>query len=229
MSSTGVTSLFTLLITAPLFSSLVLAEQSSSTPSHVPIPIIPLHPNDTASTASTASAPANSSLRIVDDDSLFHYAGCWTETTPLPDSRRALDGPFMSLAGSLTVPICLHFCGTARNRFTGERGYRFGGLEHAQECWCGDSLSNRSYHLSDSACSTPCDGSNTTACGGNLAISLYQQKDNDNEGSDGNGDVHGPGDDDDNDSRPADEAVIQAVGVGLLVLTVTFALGLGCL
>ncbi|KAI1374046.1 hypothetical protein F4677DRAFT_426971 [Hypoxylon crocopeplum] len=232
-TTSGILTLLTMLAT-PLFSSTpssTVAQGQPPFPSYTtPFPYNLT--NGTFSTTDELPPPTASNLTIVDNDPLFEYVGCWTETTPLPEQRRALDGPYMNLRGFLTVPLCLHFCGTAHNGGTGGRGFKFGGLEHAQECWCGDNFSNHSYHLVDDVCDAPCDGANATACGGNLAITLYRVRGK-NETDDGGhpGDGHGgdsPSDGDD-PNAPGDEAVVQAVGVGVLALAVTFALGWGCL
>lgn len=42
-----------------------------------------------------------------------------------------------------------------------------------RECYCGDDLNPLVRKLNDSACDTPCDGDNITACGGANKLSLY--------------------------------------------------------
>ncbi|KAI0148153.1 WSC domain-containing protein [Hypoxylon sp. NC0597] len=213
--------LITLLFSAP-FSPSALAQEK--------------HPRDT-STSTSFSAPiqmnctdvaaigkeGGNGLRIIDDDPFYKYVGCWSETAPMEPNLPALDGPYLTMPGLMRVEPCLEYCGFAKNRFDPEKkGYRYAGLEFAQECWCGDTLSDRSVRLEDSACNVPCDGANTTACGGHLAITLYARKPGAGDG-DGGGDGDGnPGDGIPN--PPGDEAALRVVGVGFLVLAVNFAL-----
>ncbi|KAI1279129.1 WSC domain-containing protein [Xylaria sp. FL0933] len=161
----------------------------------IPFPLLslilifsPLFPQATAQPASTISSSSSSSsvstsptstsppsptstppLQIPDGSaSNYAYAGCWNETYGLAGTTglRALDGASEVLPGEMTVEKCLDFCarGTA---------YRLAGLEYSRECWCGDELNSLSVRLPDAACDTPCDGANSTACGGALRLTLY--------------------------------------------------------
>ncbi|KAL7628620.1 hypothetical protein AAE478_000135 [Parahypoxylon ruwenzoriense] len=118
-------------------------------------------------------------LAAVDSDPVYTYVGCWSETTQYPGGHRALaGGAHMVLPGILTVPICLHFCSTARSDTSPSSpppptGYQYAGLESSRECWCADDLSPRSASLVSSTCDAPCEGAGKTACGGSLALSLY--------------------------------------------------------
>lgn len=42
------------------------------------------------------------------------------------------------------------------------------------ECWCSQSLSGISKKLDDGQCNFPCEGDNTTACGGALKLTVYR-------------------------------------------------------
>lgn len=178
----------------------------------------------------------SSNLSIVDEDPVYKYAGCWSDTTEFPGQHRALDGPYLNLAGSMTVARCIKFCATARNSKKGGTGWQYAAVEYARECYCGNTLSPHSYHLMDPVCDTPCGGANTTACGGSLALSVYNvtKKDEGGDhpppggnGNNGNHEENGnaPGDQD----TPEDEAVLQAVGMGVLAVAVAFAVGYGIL
>ncbi|KAF3015627.1 hypothetical protein E8E14_011032 [Neopestalotiopsis sp. 37M] len=107
---------------------------------------------------------------IYNSSSVYHYAGCWNETTEIADSTGARALPDISLAqaGTLTVEICLDFC--ANNQST---PYKYAGLEYSRECWCANRLSGLSVQLADSECNTACDGNQTEACGGALKLSVY--------------------------------------------------------
>ncbi|KAI1457426.1 hypothetical protein F4805DRAFT_475099 [Annulohypoxylon moriforme] len=140
-----------------------------------------------------------------------------------------------------------------------KKGWRYAGLEYARECWCGENLSLRSVHLPESACDAPCDGASSVVCGGHLAITLYNAtnpggkpgdsdtveppKENGASGSktsgapvsggsktSGGAPVSGGSKTSDaSKPEPVGEAVAQAVGIGLVVVAVTFVLGMGCL
>ncbi|KAI2628916.1 WSC domain-containing protein [Xylaria nigripes] len=101
---------------------------------------------------------------------IYSYAGCWNETTDLPDTTglRALDGVNESLPGFMTVARCLDFCANGN-----DKTYQLAGLEFSRECWCADKLNSLSVQLPDALCNMPCDGQKSTACGGALRLSLY--------------------------------------------------------
>ncbi|KAI0193333.1 carbohydrate-binding WSC, partial [Xylaria flabelliformis] len=105
----------------------------------------------------------------------YTYAGCWNESAGLPGTTglRALDGPNEVLEGQMTVETCLAFCTGGDTQQNHRAPYRLAGLEYARECWCGDVLNSLAVRLEDAACDLPCDGANTTACGGALKLSLY--------------------------------------------------------
>ncbi|KAK4447697.1 WSC domain-containing protein [Podospora aff. communis PSN243] len=120
------------------------------------------------SAAAEKSTPA---LTIYNEtDAGYVYHGCYNETMDLPGTigtRALYGGKSQVLEGTMTVPTCQNFC---RSNGT---VYKFAGLEYARECWCAQSLSTLSLPFHDSACSLPCEGDNTTACGGYLKISVY--------------------------------------------------------
>ncbi|KAI1660221.1 hypothetical protein F4813DRAFT_401186 [Daldinia decipiens] len=274
----GVLGLAMLLVTAPL----AVARQSQ--PTCLPMPVVP--GNTTISThtinntliveadapnpSPSPSASPRPELRIIDEDPVYKYVGCWSEVTLLNPDVHALDGPFLTAPGLMNVHVCVDFCRRASNKNKqNQTGYHYAGLEFAYQCWCGDNLSKHSYHLIDDVCDLPfspifppfpgyqwsrkflhiiqlietllapvnmpeyttlCDGANTTVCGGHLAMTLYniteKNTPGDNNGFGGNGSNAGTGT---QPEAPHDQAALQAVGMGILVLAVTFALGWGCL
>ncbi|KAI1642045.1 uncharacterized protein F4817DRAFT_363302 [Daldinia loculata] len=239
----GVLGLAMLLATAPL----AVARQAQPTCLSMPVAFGNTTGNTTISTHTTnntliveADAPNPSpspsasprpELRIIDEDPVYKYVGCWSEVTLLNPDVHALDGPFLTAPGLMNVHVCVDFCRRASNKNKqNQTGYHYAGLEFAYQCWCGDNLSKHSYHLVDDVCDLPCDGANTTACGGHLAMTLYniteKKTPGDNNGFSGNGSNAGTGN---QPEAPHDQAALQAVGVGILVLAVTFALGWGCL
>ncbi|EHK50006.1 uncharacterized protein TrAtP1_007880 [Trichoderma atroviride] len=114
---------------------------------------------------------ANATVSVYDDSKKYKYDGCYNETTQVPGSAdtRALGGGIdESLPGQMTVPICLAFCGN------GNTEYRYAGLEWSRECWCAQTLAGIAEKLDDTACNYPCEGDNTTACGGSLKLTVYR-------------------------------------------------------
>ncbi|RFU75285.1 carbohydrate-binding wsc [Trichoderma arundinaceum] len=114
---------------------------------------------------------ANATVSVYDDSDKYKYYGCYNETTQVPGSAetRALGGGIdESLPGEMTVPKCLAYCGN------GATEYRYAGLEWSRECWCAQTLSGIAEKLDDSACNYPCEGDNTTACGGSLKLTVYR-------------------------------------------------------
>ncbi|KAH0526425.1 hypothetical protein TsFJ059_009745 [Trichoderma semiorbis] len=114
---------------------------------------------------------ANATVSVWDDSDKYKYFGCYNETTQVPGSAdtRALGGGIQeSLPGAMTVPTCLAFCGN------GATEYRYAGLEWSRECWCAQTLSGIAEKLDDTACNYPCEGGNTTACGGSLKLTIYR-------------------------------------------------------
>ncbi|KND89522.1 WSC domain-containing protein 2 [Tolypocladium ophioglossoides CBS 100239] len=114
---------------------------------------------------------ASDKITIYKDSQKYAYYGCYNETTGIDgsDHSRALsDGINEVKRGEMTVPMCLSFCSG------GKTEYRYAGLEWSRECWCSQSLSGISKKLDDGQCNFPCEGDNTTACGGSLKLTVYR-------------------------------------------------------
>ncbi|KAI0414822.1 WSC domain-containing protein [Xylaria grammica] len=136
----------------------------------------PILPSATAQPFPNTTVPSNTSSSSISPTLEFGdsrgrnytYIGCWNETYGLPGTAalRALDGNNEVLPGTMTVEKCLDFCAA-------HGAYLFAGLEYSRECWCGNEVNALSVQLPDNFCDTPCDGANTTACGGALRLSLY--------------------------------------------------------
>ncbi|KFA66291.1 hypothetical protein S40285_01929 [Stachybotrys chlorohalonatus IBT 40285] len=110
-------------------------------------------------------------VTIWDDSDRYEYYGCYNETTEIEGSahQRALGGGTNEVrVGEMTVPSCLSFCSE------GDTEYRYAGLQWSRECWCADALAGISEELDDAQCNFPCDGDNSTACGGALKLSVYR-------------------------------------------------------
>ncbi|KOS16622.1 WSC domain-containing protein 2 [Escovopsis weberi] len=116
-------------------------------------------------------AQSTHNLTIWDDSKKYSYFGCFNETTQIPgsaDTRALGDGINESKEGEMTVPLCLAYCSL------GATEYRYAGLEWSRECWCSQSIAGIAEKLNDSSCSYPCEGDNTTICGGALKLSVYR-------------------------------------------------------
>lgn len=112
-------------------------------------------------------------LQIYNVSDKYEYAGCWNETTELPDTtrRRALDGGAQEVReGTMTPALCLGFCSSDG------KAYTYAGLEYSRECWCANELSVLSKRLPDSYCNQTCDGAPDLACGGSLKLTVYKAK-----------------------------------------------------
>ncbi|KAI5861764.1 hypothetical protein GGS23DRAFT_574822 [Durotheca rogersii] len=142
----------------------------------------------------------------------------------------------MIARNALTVPMCLNFCYTARRLNGSSRGFRYAGVEWSHECWCSDELSHSSISLADSACQHPCEGDNRTACGGPLALSVYNLTQNTpQEPSDPKNSTHsgdGKGSKGSQGGKGPDfssDAVLQGINTFLLLLNLIFITLFWCL
>ncbi|KAI0432137.1 WSC domain-containing protein [Xylaria sp. FL1042] len=159
-------------IPLPLLSLILIS--GSILPQAIAQPASTSSSSSTSPTSTSTSTPSSTAtLQIADGSaSNYVYIGCWNETSGLAGTTglRALDGASEVLPGEMTVEKCLDFC--ARGN-ANAHAYRLAGLEYSRECWCGDELNSLSVQLADAACDTPCDGANSTACGGALRLTLY--------------------------------------------------------
>ncbi|KAI1356856.1 WSC domain-containing protein [Xylaria sp. FL0043] len=157
-----------ILISSPILPQATAQPPSSNTSPSSSSSSVSTSATSTSTSTSTPSPTSTPPLQIPSGSaSNYAYAGCWNETYGLAGTTglRALDGASEVLPGEMTVEKCLGFC--ARG------AYRLAGLEYSRECWCGDELNSLSVRLSDAACDTPCDGANSTACGGALKLTVY--------------------------------------------------------
>jgi len=84
----------------------------------------------------------------------YEFLGCFKD---LVGNRDMVDPVF-------TEHNTLEFCGTR----CGNKGYRFFGVQHGQDCWCGNSYNtNPDLHakVPDSQCNKPCTGNADQMCG----------------------------------------------------------------
>ncbi|KAF7933528.1 uncharacterized protein EAE98_003237 [Botrytis deweyae] len=92
---------------------------------------------------------------------LWSFAGCYTEG----QTGRLLI--YQIIASPMTVDICTAACQ--------EGGYSLAGVEYADECWCGNQLSNGGALAPEgvSGCSTLCAGNSSEFCGGTNRLDVY--------------------------------------------------------
>lgn len=90
------------------------------------------------------------------------YISCYSDNT----GGRTLST--RTTGSSMTLEQC------AQTAQTGNLKYF--GLEYADECWTGDTLSTSATTLAEGQCSMACAGNSTEICGGSNALSLFQNK-----------------------------------------------------
>ena len=54
------------------------------------------------------------------------------------------------------------------------KGHTEADVVSSSECWCSQSMAGISKKLDDGQCNFPCEGDNTTACGGSLKLTVYR-------------------------------------------------------
>jgi len=103
---------------------------------------------------------------IVATSGNFTEFGCFTE----PSTERAIQGTVV-VSSEMTVGFCTDTCSSM--------GFTFAGVEFADECYCGNSISNATTPVADADCtarSLKCAGDTTlkTFCGGADLIIAYR-------------------------------------------------------
>ncbi|KAI1329017.1 WSC-domain-containing protein [Xylariaceae sp. FL0255] len=89
----------------------------------------------------------------------WKYLGCANE---IPG--RALTGLSFS-AGTMTIEACQNYC--SANQFP------YAGVEYSEQCFCGNELTQPAT-LGMTICTMPCTGNKNEMCGGNGALSVFQ-------------------------------------------------------
>ncbi|KAE9381700.1 WSC-domain-containing protein [Stipitochalara longipes BDJ] len=123
------------------------------------------------STSSTASHPASTAVAsILPAKSPWSYYGCWNETTLAAGTNgaRALAGGMEEDSPTMTAEVCMAYCKSS--------SYTFAGIEYTKECYCANYLNALSNKLPDSSCDLACAGNSSQICGGDLALTVYQQQ-----------------------------------------------------
>ncbi|KAI0315679.1 copper radical oxidase [Amylostereum chailletii] len=87
--------------------------------------------------------------------------GCYTDN---PASRTLTAASFTNTTG-MTIESCVSFCD--------RQSFIFAGTEFAQECYCGDTISDGGTNTTASDCNTPCTGNANETCGAGGRLSMY--------------------------------------------------------
>lgn len=108
----------------------------------------------------------------------FVYGGCFSDN----GSPRTLIFSANLDFKTMTVDKCVAFCKGINIKASSMlifhaltsagNGYRYAGLEYYGECFCGASVNGA--QIDEANCRLPCTGNATESCGGNKAISVYQ-------------------------------------------------------
>ena len=105
--------------------------------------------------------------------------GCFVDA-PSP-SGRVLAATYVAW-GNMSLAVCTTYCTS--------KGYRYGGVEYTNECWCGNELrtgtytgANQDSYMSSpvnygvrapsSDCNMPCSGDKSQTCGGHWRLNTY--------------------------------------------------------
>ncbi|KAJ3510263.1 hypothetical protein NLJ89_g4780 [Agrocybe chaxingu] len=115
-----------------------------------------------SSTSSSATSSSTSSSASATPTGWTSY-GCVAEGTT--GTRRALTAASYSQL-NMTPQVCQNLCS----------GYKYAGVEHGLQCYCGDTLTNNGATgaiISSSSCSTNCAGDATQKCGGSWTMNVY--------------------------------------------------------
>ncbi|KAM0339913.1 hypothetical protein ACHAPU_010745 [Fusarium lateritium] len=90
------------------------------------------------------------------------YYGCWNEGK----NARALTSDSKSDTTGMTNENCVAFCQAG--------GYLYAGTEYAQECYCGNEISNGGSNITDiTQCSMQCKGDIFSYCGAGNKLSVW--------------------------------------------------------
>ncbi|XP_054772967.2 uncharacterized protein LOC129281003, partial [Lytechinus pictus] len=96
-----------------------------------------------------------------------NYLGCYG------DKRfdRVFPGDNLLSEPDMTISYCIQYC-NASSTFN----YVYAGVEHGNECYCGEEGDNYTKHevASDSSCQTACQGDDTESCGGSGYIAVFR-------------------------------------------------------
>lgn len=93
-------------------------------------------------------------------DATYAPLGCYTEGS----NSRALTGDSYNSATNMTAQSCKAFC----------YGYKYFGVEYAQECYCGDTINTGAVSTNSSECAKDCTGNQWEICGDGSRLNMFQ-------------------------------------------------------
>ncbi|XP_014241726.1 uncharacterized protein LOC106662269 isoform X3 [Cimex lectularius] len=105
---------------------------------------------DSASTKRPARNPVSS-----------NYIGCFYDS----NLNRLLVNAYKDFDGKLTPEACVSFC------YRG--GYRYAGVQHKSNCYCGSEVPLSNKRSQETECDLPCPGDGSIYCGGSARSSVY--------------------------------------------------------
>lgn len=88
--------------------------------------------------------------------------GCYQESS----NGRLLSGKSYTNHTGMTVETCVEFCQAS--------GSAYAGLEYAQECYCGSTLSSSAVTADASKCNMLCTGNSNEFCGASSLLNVYK-------------------------------------------------------
>lgn len=95
--------------------------------------------------------------KVVQSVGPYNYTGCYTEAAP-----HALNSK-TTASDDMTAESCAAFC----------TGFQYFGLEYANECYCGDTITAGSVRAPEAECKMSCAGNNSEICGAGGRLNLY--------------------------------------------------------
>lgn len=102
--------------------------------------------------------------RLRDPKSPWWNKGCYLDT--FPNHNRTLFEQY-ARSDTVTSTSCRSACEL--------KGYTLAGVEHGEECWCGNEIQSPEFNTPTemSECNMPCKGDNSENCGSSARISLW--------------------------------------------------------
>ncbi|XP_014241723.1 uncharacterized protein LOC106662269 isoform X1 [Cimex lectularius] len=90
-----------------------------------------------------------------------NYIGCFYDS----NLNRLLVNAYKDFDGKLTPEACVSFC------YRG--GYRYAGVQHKSNCYCGSEVPLSNKRSQETECDLPCPGDGSIYCGGSARSSVY--------------------------------------------------------
>lgn len=100
---------------------------------------------------------AGGPAKVIPSVGPYNYTGCFTEVSPHTLNAQT------SASADMTIEKCAAFC----------TGFKYFGLEFANECYCADTITAGSAQAPETDCKMSCAGNNSEICGAGSRLSLY--------------------------------------------------------